>query len=168
MRVKKIKQCSECGYTTSGRNLRMGYEKIKEYIEFESQSGCTLLSTDCDNIKDFIDIQCHCGEVFNITLERFKRLKTQECGKCRGIIMWDIDMVKDYVRDNSDCELISTVYTISNDKMDFRCGCGKVFSTQFAKFSGVQDKKQCNECSGKSRMENLCIGFFKANNITYI
>ena len=48
------------------------YNKVKHYIEIESGSGCTLLSTSCKNKRDKLKIRCRCGEEFTRAFEDFK------------------------------------------------------------------------------------------------
>ena len=57
----------------------------------------------------------------------------------------NFDYVKQFVKENSDCELLSTEYINTDTKMKFRCKCGDEFETTFYKFS-KRDKRQCNRC----------------------
>lgn len=54
----------------------------------------------------------------------------------------------EYVKNNSDCELLDTEYKNQSTKMNFKCGCGNTFITTFEKFK-TRNKKQCNECGRK-------------------
>lgn len=71
-------------------------------------------------------------------------------------IKWDIEKVNDFVRANSECELLSTEYVRYIDKLTFRCKCGSVFKTSFKEFKGRADrgisKRQCNECGKTYRV----------------
>lgn len=56
-----------------------------------------------------------------------------------------IEEVRQYVHENSDCELLSTEYVNAREKLEFRCGCGEVFQAAFNKFKSC-NKRQCNGC----------------------
>ena len=71
-------------------------------------------------------------------------------------IKWDIEKVNDFVRLNSECELLSTEYIRNKNKLTFNCKCGNVFETTFKEFIGRSDrgipKRQCNECGKTIRV----------------
>lgn len=56
-----------------------------------------------------------------------------------------IEYIKNYVEDNSNCNLISTEFINSKTKLKFRCSCGEVFEAQFHKFK--TGKKMCKKCT---------------------
>lgn len=60
-----------------------------------------------------------------------------------------LEEVKQFIEENSDCELLSTKYINKNTKMVFRCGCGNIFETTFDSFKH-KNKRQCNKCGRKS------------------
>lgn len=59
----------------------------------------------------------------------------------------DYNTVNNFVKENSECELISKEYVKAIDKMNFKCKCGEIFETSFSKFKS-RNKRQCNSCSG--------------------
>lgn len=65
-------------------------------------------------------------------------------------IVWDIEKVKQFVKENSGCQLLSDRYTNNKTKLRFLCGCGNEFQTTFKEFKGRKDrsqcKRQCNKC----------------------
>ena len=67
--------------------------------------------------------------------------------------IYNINTVRAYVEENSECQTISTEYVNYNTKMKFRCKCGEVFETSFAKFKD-RNKKQCNNCGRRLENEN--------------
>lgn len=72
-----------------------------------------------------------------------------------------IEEVRQFVQENSDCELLSTEYVNAREKLEFRCGCGELFETEFTKFKH-RGKRQCNKC-GKDK------GSFKTrHSITHV
>lgn len=58
---------------------------------------------------------------------------------------WNIDSVLNYVNENSECILLSEIYTTSKENLEFKCKCGNNFSTTFDKFKN-RNKKQCTDC----------------------
>jgi len=65
-------------------------------------------------------------------------------------IRYDIESVRSFVNLNSDCELLDDNYIKNTVAMNFKCGCGNVFKTTFAKFKN-RNKRQCNSCGYKLR-----------------
>ena len=61
---------------------------------------------------------------------------------------WNIDSVREFVKSNSDCELLSTEYKTVDDKMSFLCRCGDEFETTWERFV-KREKRRCNKCSYK-------------------
>lgn len=56
-----------------------------------------------------------------------------------------IDYIKQFVKEESDCMLISDTYKSCDTKMLFKCKCGNEFETSFYKFD-KRNKRQCNDC----------------------
>lgn len=149
--TKSKKQCNKCGRKNFAEKMKISYEKIKKYIEIESDSGCSLL-TDKDNYTITIckiDIQCKCGNIFTTTFNNFKNHNRRKCDICSGMIKWDYDKVKHYieVESKSNCQLLSNSYQNYNANLLIKCPCGNEFRTTFAHFY-LDNKRQCNECSG--------------------
>ena len=63
-------------------------------------------------------------------------------------IRWNINLVTEYVNNNSSSVLISTEFTRAKDKLSFRCECGNEYSTTFESFR-LNNKKQCSDCGRK-------------------
>lgn len=57
-----------------------------------------------------------------------------------------MDDVRQYVKDNSECELLSTEYIRARDKLKFRCKCGKEFGRSFDNFKRKKTTL-CQSCS---------------------
>lgn len=130
-----------------GKKLTL--EEIKQYIEIDSNSGCKLLSKIYEGSKKKLDIQCKCGETFQISLEKFKYQNKRQCNKCSGIVKWDIDSVRSYIEENSDCKLLSDEYINYDSKLKLLCLCGDEFHVSFDKFKHGQIV--CNKCSKKKQ-----------------
>ena len=65
-----------------------------------------------------------------------------------------IEDVKEYVKNNSECELLSTVYTNSKTKLSFKCKCGEKFETTFERFK--LGKIKCDFCTGVKTRKRIC------------
>jgi hypothetical protein len=59
---------------------------------------------------------------------------------------WTIENIRDYVKNNSDCALLSKEYVGYSQKLLFKCSCGNNFEKTFTKFKGSNQKK-CPACS---------------------
>jgi hypothetical protein len=57
-----------------------------------------------------------------------------------------IDEVKNFVKTESDCLLLSDEYFGEKNKMRFKCKCGNEFITTYGDFK-YSNKRQCNDCS---------------------
>lgn len=62
---------------------------------------------------------------------------------------WNINLVKEFVKENSNCELLSTKYKNTKSLLLFKCHCGNKFETSFEKFKS-RNKRQCNDCGYKN------------------
>lgn len=125
---------------------------IRKAREFTKQnSDCELLSIDYTRKDEKMLFLCKCGRSFETRLSAFIDQNKRQCDVCSGI-KFDHRYVVEFVRDNSDCKLLSSEYKNSSIKMLFRCQCGNKFETTFQKFKG-RNKRQCNDCG----MENSII-----------
>jgi Fe-S cluster assembly iron-binding protein IscA len=68
------------------------------------------------------------------------------------------EFVKDYVEQNSTCELLSTNYINYDEKLKFRCECGNTFETSFDKFKN-RYKRQCNNCGQRLNTDKKKLNF---------
>lgn len=60
-------------------------ERVKYFIEVESDSGCTLLSNEYKNVNTVLIIKCKCGEEFKTTFSKFYDRKKRQCNNCRNV-----------------------------------------------------------------------------------
>lgn len=156
---QKAFYCNEC--SKSKRN-RLTYEKIKHFVEVESNSGCKLLSEEFIGSDYDLKFKCACGRPFSRKFYNFKFHKQYECGRCLGKMAWDLGTVKHFVEIESDsrCKLISTEYTGVHDKLIFKCPCGEVFKRDFNSFRRLE-AYACYSCSSKkSKGEKIIADFF--------
>lgn len=63
------------------------FEKIKYFIEVESNSGCKLITSSWKNLnKEKLEIECKCGRIFHMFFYVFRRgrMGCPICYSCRG------------------------------------------------------------------------------------
>ena len=58
---------------------------------------------------------------------------------------WTLKDIQDYVKKNSECELLSNEYTGFSQKLLLKCSCGNEFEKTFTKFKGSNQRK-CIRC----------------------
>jgi hypothetical protein len=161
--IYKPTRCLVC---TDNPN-RYTYEKIKNYIETESNSGCKLLETEETYREKIllqpqmslckIKIQCHCGEEFEESFNTFNGgTKKQECNLCtigRKSSSYTYKDVKNYIEieSKSGCKLLSTEYTGYHDNLHIQCACGNDYFRSFSVFKGTINQEgvqKCKICTG--------------------
>jgi len=156
------RQCDDCGLENRSENIRLSYEHVKTYIEKDSNRK--LLSGDYKSNVDKLAIQCECGNSFETNFSEFKggKITCNECTKekMRNLFNFKIEDVEEYVKENSDCELLSTEYINNSTQLNFKCKCGNDFTQTFANFK-VNDK-QCEICAQDKRNES------KKNSYNYV
>ena len=74
---KKRTKCSICS-----NKEKWTYEKVKDYIENISKSGCKLLSNEYSNLTEKMNLLCKCGNIFYVGFNAFKWNKKQSCNEC--------------------------------------------------------------------------------------
>lgn len=135
-------ECPQC----RGRVIwNWHYDSVKEYIETKSNSGCKLLTKNFTNGKDKLKIQCECGREFKTSFNSFMYNKKQRCNVCSGK-EYDHRYVREYIKNNSNCMLISDEYKDSQSDLVIRCNCGNKYKASLNAFQ-YENKRQCNECS---------------------
>jgi len=136
--------CKKCSKFISANKRRNGYKYIYDFVK---QTGCELLTEykETITIDDIVKIKCHCGSVFDVRFTDFRRKKIKQCNVCSGIAEVDINYVREFVENNSNCELLSDSYHNMRDKLDFRCECGEIFTTTFLAFK-FDNRRQCKKC----------------------
>lgn len=133
------------------------YNYVKTYIENESNSGCKLISTQYINAHAKLDIQCKCGNIFNISFNTFKNGQMQ-CRKC-GIALRNkskkltYEYVKKYIEIESGTgyKLISECYKNNYTPLLLQCNNGHTFEMCFANF---QQGRKCSFCTGVKRQRD--------------
>ena len=64
-----------------------------------------------------------------------------------------IEEIKAFVKENSECELISKEYINSKSNLNFKCKCGNEYATTFEQFKR-QNRRNCRICGIKRRNKN--------------
>jgi len=77
-----VTRCFKCFINTVNKDKALSYDKVKNFIEIESKSGCELISKEYKNAIENLQIRCSCGEVFNVNFNKFKSDHQRQCKKC--------------------------------------------------------------------------------------
>lgn len=152
------------------------YEKIKNYIEVVSNSGCLLFTQKIDykNMKQNIIIQCKCGINFTTSFQSFKNNKKQYCEECRKNILRDkysytYEYVKNYIEQEGYI-LLSEAYINCKIPLKIKCPKGHIFDVIFDSFKNQGTR--CKICAGLMKktteefIEDLKI--YHSNNINVL
>lgn len=129
-------------------------EDVRKYIEIESRSGCKLLSDEYQNNRTKLLIKCDCGKEFVTNYNNFKSLNKHHCEECSrrsGGDPFTYEEFKQFVINNSDCQLLSNYYINERTKLKFRCKCGNEFITEPRTFKNL-NKRQCDICGRKETL----------------
>jgi len=155
------KQCNDCGKLITKNKRLLSYQYIKGFIDVDSESGCKLLSIDYDGIFDKLDVQCKCGNTFEVSFDAFKYNKVRRCRECyiasaSKEMTLSYQEVKDFIEieSNSNCKLVSTEYVNAHENLWLKCPCGKDFQVNFNKFKS-NNQRQCCECGNKNTGDKL-------------
>lgn len=73
----------------------------------------------------------------------------------------NIDIVREFVKSNSKCSLVSSEYINSKKKLKFRCKCGNEFETAFDTFKNA-NQRQCPDCGIELRASSKRANLDKA------
>lgn len=159
----KMKYKCSCGNISNisldnfKRGKRCGCDKktnwdlnlVKDFIE--KNSDCKLLSNEYKKSSDKMVFMCSCGNVFETTFAKFKDRNKRKCNGCNGVTNWNYDLIKKFVSDNSECELLNIIHR-RNEYAKLKCSCGEEFEVNFSKF--IDGKRKCNKCLGVINWEN--------------
>lgn len=155
-RLRNKRQCNACAYKAVANRKKLPYEDVKRFIEVESGSGCTLLSTEYKDAHDKLSIRCSCGKPFEVKWNHFKNSNQRQCPAC-GLELrasrrrLSAQYVRDYIK-QSGCELLSE-YKNLYSRIEVRCPCGNTFSTVFSVFRDY-DVRSCKICREQDRPQS--------------
>lgn len=147
-------------------STRLSYKEVRDYVEGLNGNGCKLVSKNYDGSAHRLIYTCKCGNDFTATLCNFKSGQKQ-CKIC-GIKIrskkseFSYKHIREIIK-QCGCKLTATEKDFekersrqntnpSSTKLNIKCACGNIFNTDFSQFT-LQNKKQCNECSGTKRYE---------------
>lgn len=135
----KFKQGKRCPYCYG--NVKLTYEFVKKYIE---SFGYKLLSTEYINALTKLRVKCPQGHEYEVVFNNFK--KGQRCSRCQGIIRYNYQEVKDYIK-SFNYELLSNEneYKNSKTKLLIKCPLGHEYETTFDHF---KRGNRCPYCYG--------------------
>jgi len=133
------------------------FEQAEKFVSEESGGACELLSIEKIKKRNVMKVKCICGSSFDVMFYQFKDGK-HKCNDCNEKYRYSIEQLKTYVKENSDCLLLSETYLNNNQLLFFKCCCGESFETTFKRFRN--GKKQCKSCTSS----NLANKFSKSAN----
>ncbi len=148
VKIKRHKRatCPNCNYKNAQDSTRFNIKDVKDFVK--NNSSCILISDKYINSESELEFECGCKDHtrFFTTFYQFKDRNKRQCNKCSGIINWNIDLVRNYVKENSNCELLSKEYINNNEKLKFKCECGNEFEIPWNYYLNME-KKRCNKCN---------------------
>jgi len=135
-------------------NKKWNIDKVRNFIEVESNSGCKLISDIYLEIKSPLKIECKCGNKFTTSFDTFLRSNKRQCNICGRLktsekLSLSFEEVKYFIdiESKSNCKLEQDFYIDAITKMKIKCSCGEIFYTSLNKFKN--GKIQCNICGRK-------------------
>lgn len=167
----KTCRCKKCRYKATRAHFQFDYDKVKRYIEIESNSGCRLLSTEYINNSEPLKIQCKCGNVFEKPFAKLKDRKETHCINCKlckrkpSRTPYTTEEVRSKVKELSGDEYaLVGEYTHSGKKITLECNnCGNLWIVLFHSF---QSGARCR-CNSRSRGERKIEKILKDSNIAF-
>lgn len=144
---------------------KLTFDEVISFIK--ENSDCIPLFNSFDKTTDKIKIQCGCGKEFTTTFNKFKTRNKRQCNDCGKKIFHEktslnIEYIKIFVKENSNCELISDYVYDSKEILKFKCKCGKEFNTSFNLFNSG-NKRQCADCGNTLLKEQFKINIEEVN-----
>lgn len=168
-KAKKFKMCRSCA-NVMANTQRLTLEYVKKKVG--EISNCELLEKEYLNNSTKMKFRCGCGEIFYTSWSEFNR-KTpnntnRKCNKCTEQYTWNYNEVVEFVKNNSECELLENNYKTLHTKMRFKCSCSEEFFATFREFRDRM-KRRCNTCSKKrSSFEEHIVHILNKHNIKFV
>lgn len=81
-RFAKHKICKQCSVEKRAEIRRFSFDHVKTFIE---STGCKLLSNTYSDANTLLELQCRCGEKWNVDFHTFKRSKHKACKICTSL-----------------------------------------------------------------------------------
>ncbi len=137
---KNFRKGSRCSYCAKDKQ-RLDFDKVKYYIEIESNSGCKLISKKYINSDNPLEIKCKCGEHFFVSFSNFKRKKQMHCKRCNNFTDWNIEKVKQFCN-TLDLILLEEQYINAKTKMNLKDNNGYLY---FSNLNSLLSAKNINK-----------------------
>lgn len=128
-------------------------DSVSEFVKLNSE--CSLISTEYKSTKNKLQFRCRCGDIFEVTFEKFKNNNKRQCNKCSGITNWNIKTAKEFIEgnDGNGCVLLSDFYKNMYTVLSIQCACKNVFQTPFTSFVHA-NQRQCPDCGIESSINS--------------
>lgn len=162
------RQCQECGKELLFLQRRLSIEEVREEI---NNRGAYLISTEYKTNSIPLKIKCKCGKIFKRCYSNIQQTEGEIiCRSCSSTKtnLLSYDYIKEYVENNTECELISKEYIDCRKSLVFKCSCGKTFKSNWNNFYS-SNQRRCLSCSKyHSKAEIEIENILKENGIGYI
>lgn len=86
-KFRKAKKCDLCNtrykenrYMLHSKKRSLGIDHVRDFIK--SVSGNALISKEYSNQSGIIEIECHCGNIYQTSFKSFKKQKVYTCRDC--------------------------------------------------------------------------------------
>lgn len=164
------RQCNECGKELINISKRLTIEFVRNFVE--ENSDCGLLSDEYKNNHTKLKMSCGCGSVFKVRFDDFVHLGRRQCKPCGSKKISDsrslnIDGIRNYVKENTDCQLLSTKCENAHEKLRFQCECGNAFFRNWNNFKS--GSTLCRICAKRqSKGEKAVSEYLESKGIKFI
>lgn len=153
LKKDRVTICRDCSYKRHGNGLKYSYNEVYNIFK---DGGCMLLSRDYKSNKQKLEYICECGEESTIALSNF--MYGQRCNKCKLVKQANskrtpYEDIKQFFEDY-DCTLLSEKFINSNLDLIYKCSCGEVAKTRWARFYR-STHKCCADCAQKLGTEKI-------------
>ena len=156
--IQRGSKCKDCQYESTGKKkgfsnrLKLTHDEV---VSFFKEQRCELLE-EYKGCQTPMSFRCSCGNIAKIRWDHFKN--GTRCSKCRRGVKTSIEEVKKIFSDNN-CELLSTEYKDSKEKVQYRCKCGKICQCLVSTMK--YQKIHCKECGLQKHTGSNCSFYIK-------
>jgi hypothetical protein len=138
-------------------NKKYTLKFVRKYIE---SFGYKLLSTEYNNIREKLKIQCNKGHNYKVSFSCFK--KGHRCSICNfSNRLLSTEFVKEYI-ESFGHHLLSTEYKGNKTKLIVKCPYGHVYNPIFNNFKKGSRCPICCDSKSFSKDEKEVYGFVKS------
>lgn len=127
--------------------IKWNSENANGIVKKNSNGNCEFIEFSYKNNRRSIIITCaNCQIPFETFPYRFINGK-QSCNKCNGKVTWTIESLREFVKNRTGGELISTEYKNNNTLFEVTCRCGKNYKTTVKRIHN--GKTTCESCTNE-------------------